>query len=344
MSRLFITLLLSTVALGCLDDLPPAHHVDKLRVLAIVSEPPEVEAGGTVALSALVVDPHLEDGETITYKWRACVLPERLAGFAGSQGNGASGGSGYSVQDPGTCFDVPDGDKGVEDLGTEQTASFTVKDDFLDDTDAILALYGIPPNPAADFILKQLLLPVAGVNITIALEVRAGDQVLRAFKRVNVSTADPKNANPTDVLFHMAREDAGATPPEESKPVPEDGECFFAQDNIGPIEADTTYVLTAMNIPEPAELYPVLVGGPAESGDPCTPAFPGCQMHEEALFYSFFSTQAGFGDNIIKSKGKHKVTWETGAGPLPDPLDVWIVTRDGRGGASWCHSQLDVKN
>jgi hypothetical protein len=42
---------------GCSGDLPPSNVVDKLRVLAVRAEPPEVDPGGTTALDLLIADP-----------------------------------------------------------------------------------------------------------------------------------------------------------------------------------------------------------------------------------------------------------------------------------------------
>ena len=44
---------------GCGSDLPSASFIDKLRVLAVQAEPPEIAPGATTQLSALVLEPDI---------------------------------------------------------------------------------------------------------------------------------------------------------------------------------------------------------------------------------------------------------------------------------------------
>ena len=72
---------LIVVAAGCSNDLPTASHIDKLRVLAVKAEPPEVVPGAPSSLSALVVEPLLPQldasvaNPTVSYLWLACAIP-----------------------------------------------------------------------------------------------------------------------------------------------------------------------------------------------------------------------------------------------------------------------------
>ncbi|MSP63520.1 MAG: hypothetical protein EXR72_24885 [Myxococcales bacterium] len=73
--RLVIAALL--VAAGCAGDLPPASRIDKLRVLAVRAEPPEVEPGTASALDALVALPPEGGADAgtpgVTWLWLACI-------------------------------------------------------------------------------------------------------------------------------------------------------------------------------------------------------------------------------------------------------------------------------
>jgi hypothetical protein len=66
---------------GCSSDLPAASFIDKLRVLAVRANPPEVDPGQTTALDLLAVEPvvHQLDGGAaaapLTAVWLACPLP-----------------------------------------------------------------------------------------------------------------------------------------------------------------------------------------------------------------------------------------------------------------------------
>ena len=68
--------LLALLLAACSDEpepvgFRPASYIDKLRVLAIKAEPPEVEPGQPVVLTALVVDP-LEGIRNVGHLWVMC--------------------------------------------------------------------------------------------------------------------------------------------------------------------------------------------------------------------------------------------------------------------------------
>jgi hypothetical protein len=65
---------------GCSSDLPSASLIDKLRVLAVRAEPPEIAPGETTSLDLLAVEPivpQLDGGapQPLTAVWLACPLP-----------------------------------------------------------------------------------------------------------------------------------------------------------------------------------------------------------------------------------------------------------------------------
>jgi len=59
---------------GCSSDLPAASFIDKLRVLAVRAEPPEVAPGDTTKLDVLAVEPIVHP-RPLTAVWLACPLP-----------------------------------------------------------------------------------------------------------------------------------------------------------------------------------------------------------------------------------------------------------------------------
>jgi hypothetical protein len=61
-------------------DLNPAWKLDRLRVLAIQAEPPEIRPGEAAAFSGLIIDPQEESGAVV---WLACPPDEEGAGGAG---------------------------------------------------------------------------------------------------------------------------------------------------------------------------------------------------------------------------------------------------------------------
>jgi hypothetical protein len=80
MRRLLVCAALVVVG-GCSNDLPAASFIDKLRVLAVRANPPEIDPGQTTALDLLAVEPvvHQLDGgapaSPLTAVWLACPLP-----------------------------------------------------------------------------------------------------------------------------------------------------------------------------------------------------------------------------------------------------------------------------
>ena len=317
------------LVLGCGPDLPPVTKIDSLRVLAIRAEPPEVAAGGLVTLTALVVDPKLRD---VSYTWTACVVPERGTGFfaSGAGGSGASGGGGYGISDAGSCTA---GAGPVLKLGNAPAATLLVPSDFLDDPATIARAYGFPEGTALPPPVTAFLLGTAGVNLTVALVVTAGDERIESFKRVNVSLSADKNQNPTDLAFHLAPKSTDTVAPRTGTPPP-GGRCILGEDVLPAAVGAGEFTLTAVNVPDPPVTYDVIVGG--ESGKALAVV-----KTEETLFYSFFSTLGSFDEAIVKSTGGGSEVWSLDAG-VTGPVPLWVVVRDGRGGTSWCHSELTV--
>ncbi len=342
------------VLAGCLEDLPRPSKVDSLRVLAVRAEPPEAAPGDSVKLTALVVDP-TGKGRPLTMRWSACLIPERGNGFFSTGGTTSTSGSGYSTDDPGTCSSLPPDAK--QNLSKTLTmspdgreATFVVPPEVLTPS-SVAQVYGLKSPtvgtgaPAA--VTGQLaeataaFLTIAGVNVTITLEVTAGTgaaaETLVAYKRVNVSLSTTRNTNPPDVLFHLVKDGDTAEPPKTAQPVPPGGRCLLAEDTAPIKLSGGKWKLTALNIPDPPPKYSVLLGGSS------TGKLFDVVEREETLFYSFFSTEGKFGQDIVKSVGSHQVQWELEPNTAtPSPAPLWIVARDGRGGTTWCRSDLEI--
>lgn len=309
---------------GCLEDLPKPSKVDGLRVLGVQAEPPEVGPGATVELRSLVVDP---DGRPLELEWYACQVPERGTGaFEGGGASGASGGGGYALDSKSSCADPELIAAGAsQKIGTGPTATYTVPADALSE-EAVRLAYGLPADGKLPIEAQIGLLTIAGVNTTISLIARVpGEKPLEAFKRLNVSLANPPNANPTGLAFDLRKADEKEDPPKTG--TAPDGECFTA-----PVKLEAgEWIIQALNIPDPGEEYPVIVGGttverPFE-----------LLINEETWFYSTFSTTGSIGPDITKSTQAGRIRWSLDETPK-EPVDLWIVVRDGRGGTAWCHT------
>jgi hypothetical protein len=71
---------LSLAVAGCNSDLPPEWQIEKLRVLAVQAEPPEIAPGASTVLQALAVEPPVPPPGSpppspLSYVWLACTIP-----------------------------------------------------------------------------------------------------------------------------------------------------------------------------------------------------------------------------------------------------------------------------
>jgi hypothetical protein len=107
MKRLLVTVAAAALWAGCSNDLPAASFIDKLRVLAVRAQPPEVAPGNATTLTPLVAEPRVPqlDGgapSPLTAVWLACPLPSGALTVE-------------PCRDPGT----------TSIIGTEMTATYT---------------------------------------------------------------------------------------------------------------------------------------------------------------------------------------------------------------------------
>ncbi len=173
-------------------DLPTSTLVDRLRVLAVRSDPPEIRPGDTATFSALVVDP---TGTIPTVVWAACP-PDQSSGF-------------------GCAVDLGGFDPATADLATLQEAG----------------IIGIQPGFEPAYTAPQGLLDTLaederaeGVNVTVQVAAfppeafQDADAELDfnavevAYKRLVVSEAETPNQNPDVGGFTV---DGGQVAPSE---------------------------------------------------------------------------------------------------------------------------------
>ena len=169
--------------------------------------------------------------------------------------------------------------------------------------------------------------------MTITLSVVAGDETLVVIKRVNVSTATEKNLNPTETAFHLTSVKDEQEAPVTATP-PGDGTCL-TEEHGGVLSVGVgKHFLTALNVPpEPVE-YPVLsIGSTVDAAD--------VLVAKETYYYSVFSTAGDFNEKIFKSGGTRRVKWTLKEEDVGE-VQLWVVTRDGRGGATWCAQTVEV--
>jgi len=324
---------------ACLEDLPSPTVVDDFRILAVRSEPPEVGPGTTVQLDALVVDP---EGRSATFSWYACIVVDQGQGFfGGGSETSTSGGDGTPLSnDPygGSCERrFAAGERFAQSLGNGPSASLTIPADLFADDVALKLAYSLPEDLTIPAEVKAGFLGIAGVNYTVSLVIDVDGRRIEAQKRVNVSTPsllsdNAANLNPVDLALHVTDKDNADAAP-TTGPAPADGRCFLA--NSLTFEAGHRYALTPVNIANPQPKYVVLLAGTT------TDAAFELQTVDETSFYSFFATRGSLKKPISKSPGQPANDWSFAADDS-GPADLWVVVRDGRGGATWCHETITI--
>lgn len=343
LAMLALAATLGASSAACLGDLPSPSKVDDLRILAVRAEPPEAAPGTSVALDALVVDPQ---GRPISLHWYACLLPEQGQGFfGGSSETQTSGGNGSALDDDAdgsSCAaKAIAGRPYALDLGTAATATLPLPGDFFDTDDPLRTAYALPESLTLPAEVRSLFLGIAGVNYTVTLIAEVDGRRIEATKRVNVSVPSPlpdnaANTNPTELALHLAPAADKATAPERATP-PADGSCLIGVpgDSTTSVVNATSYVLSPVNIPDPAPKYVVLLAG-------STGAQPfDVQTVSEYAFYSFFTTAGSLSKNISRAPGEPTTKWTFGKNDA-GPADLWVVMRDGRGGVAWCHQAVNL--
>lgn len=123
--RMWIVVAALAIVAGCGNDLPAANFIEKLRVLAVQAEPPEVMPGQTTALDVLAVEPlvpQLDGGSpsALTYLWLACNIPP---GTSEQLPCGLSMGQRVTGALPPDCRSEPDATLCV--IGTDRMGTYT---------------------------------------------------------------------------------------------------------------------------------------------------------------------------------------------------------------------------
>ncbi len=167
-------------------DLPPAWRIDKLRLLAVVAEPPEAAPGDIVTFSALVLDP---DEVVGLRAWIACP-PEEPGGI----GFGCGLPTDLDLSDPSAFAEA-----GVIGVEPGLPPAYRVPEDALDGLTELEAADGV-------YVLTQLAILPQEV-LDAAPEDGLGDidfnEVEVGYKRLVVSSSATPNRNPTILRWRV---------------------------------------------------------------------------------------------------------------------------------------------
>ncbi len=177
--RRALFLALALLACACADTLPNENGtlVDKLRLLAIKAEPPEIAPGGKSLLTPLVLDPK-GHGRALTYTWLAC--DPALDDFNGTACSDAT-----RLADLAKLADDPS----VHRLGTGTQATYwaPVNLFYSRDDDDPIRYFGVP---------AEILLVVSAGSFEEAAAGKVESQVALVRVAVTDLPANMQNANP----------------------------------------------------------------------------------------------------------------------------------------------------
>jgi hypothetical protein len=316
------------VGAACTPSFDDPSNVKDLRVLVVVAEPPEIlvdeqdpsQALVPVVLRPLVVDPR-GPGRAVTYSVRAC-------------GNRVEGSSEGRNMGPGTVRDTVSQSPCPPD-------AFVVADGTAEVGPDGLAPIEVTFTPTIELLTKALMADplgaTLGLPITVAFTIGAGGEQVVVIKRViyspRLSPEHKPNANPRiDMLFHR-RTKADAVTPWEADAIPEvsvDGEL-----HIRPNKTEgEAYEARALS----------------RQGQMIVEKVP-----HETLRYRFYATKGTFSPGQVSSDARPifdnpvvdlESTYNAPAtlapGESPD-VDVFIVVRDERGGASFKQARLRLR-
>lgn len=164
-------------AAGCTSEFDPASFVDKLRLLAVKAEPPDVAPGQATMLSATTANP---GGNAPTITWDACLLlPPPATGEAVNQ----------------DCIALPEGDPSLVPFGQGDSVAATMP--MLSPS-----MIGLPDQ-------------TNGFYLPVRVKLDTGTSSLVAFVQLRIFlgalAANPPNRNPSLTgIFTVPVADAGA--------------------------------------------------------------------------------------------------------------------------------------
>ena len=298
---------------GCIElpSFPHASIVDGPRVLAIVAEPPEITPGRDVTLSVLVAD-----AEQVEVEYDVCGLIDSAFG----------GGAQYGEQNADDCT-------GQTALLHGSGPTWTIAGDatapLAENRELLQAVLGRAlPTGTLDRVFEQV-----GIPVIVQATVHADGQTIRAVKRVLLSENPTPNLNPPPPALgvHEAMSDVDrhleADPSQPWSCRTENGEALSV--SVREKLTLTPLVDEQTNEEDWVEQYNVLN------------ARGQLERRTERAYYSWFATAGRFARDVTRAPLRNQV-WTA-----PDTAGeqrLWVVVRDGHGGASACGLAVTVRD
>jgi len=301
------------------DDLGTYNQLDRLRVLAVRADPPDIGPGQSTTLTPLVYAPN---GEVPTYTWSWCpyTLP-RESGFACAVTQQQLQQTADDAVGAGVITVAP------FELGSGQTATLP----YLADPAVLRAFC----SELAGRATATSALPVCedAFEITVRLQVRTANAEVDAIKRVRLAfdASGATNTNPVLGTLHAATgEDASE---QDATALPSNGSGSLAANASHRLWVDVPESSLESFVPDPDPATPDEVPSPVR------------ETHYLTWFVTAGETdtqRTAFIDGEVSLDVLRENVWTLPAGAeVPaGRASLWLVLRDERGGVSW--SQYDV--
>lgn len=318
-TSLLVALATAALAVGCNMNLDPPTLVKTPRILAIVTDPPEVAPGQDIHVSVLAFDPM---GRELHYRFSTCF---DAASVFGTSSNGSGPGS------MARCTDY-------DGVGNEATIPGSATN-----ITPFLAFITDPQVRA----LVETLLATAGVPIEVHVEVTAtnastGEEevLVTGYKRVGITTRAQRTSNPPYVYF--AIEDS----------------VYLGGVGDDPFECQS-WLTDPIRVPaSPAEgeldrLDLVPLDDPSQwlESFPIYDYSGSIRTGYEGAYYSWYAT-GGVMSNETTQGPAHDAeptpydavirNNEWSVPRQPGTYDFWVVLRDGHLGTNACHTTIEV--
>jgi hypothetical protein len=301
------------------DDGERYEKLDRLRVLAIRSQPPDLSLGETTTLDANVYEPELRD---IGYEWSWC--PSRAD---------SAGGFGCNVveEDLERAWTAAglSGSAPTFDLGTDREARFT----HLFTPTLVAALCQAP-----DLDERLAFACFAGLEASIKLELRTSEDELTAIKSVPLlmdETPDAeRNTNPASGFELTVRDDANGAVVESDQPL-QAGHRYTVTADVDEANAESFTPRALPGEPPSRERRETLImTWFVTVGELVTPGGSDEGFNDDRERTIFVD-----GSNDVEDLRRNGWEIPLTAGPS---AALHLVLRDERGGTGWVTRSFDV--
>ena len=292
---------------GCIElpDFPEPNIVEHPRALAIIADPPEARPGQSVELSLLLSE---EIEAAADAEWFVCGEYFSFAG--GNQYGDGESGEGCGADDvrfaTGPRATLP----GL--LGAGLFANLELAREVLG---------GSLPENSIDLIRERVGLP-----LLVEARFEHDGKRIRTTKRVLISERAQGNTNPPPPSFMLGKDPITVRDP--ARPFT----CASEPGEPPELPANTA-----------VKLLPIYDG----DEEPWTERYQVIDLRgdlhtrEETAFYSWYATGGSLDPSVSKAP-EREATWMTPRAPGKHRL--WVIVRDGHGGASACELAVRIEH